>query len=76
MTAEVALLIVPGPDPAGPPAQLLIRSKRPLVIALSTHDIRPREGHGAPVAKDQGILGESVGREAHVTFELTFMPRR
>lgn len=74
-SAEVTLTLVPGPDPAGPPAELLIRSRRPLVIELGTHDIRPREQRGHSIAKDQGVLGDGVGREARVSFELTFTPR-
>lgn len=74
-TAEVALTLVPGSDPAGPPAELLIRSRRPLVVVLGTHDIRPRDARGVLVAKDQAVLGDHVGREARVSFELGFVPR-
>lgn len=74
-TADVALTLVPGPDPTGPPAELLIRSRRPLVVLLGTHDIRPRDARGVLVAKDQAVLGDHVGREARVTFELGFVPR-
>ena len=74
-SADVTLTLVPGPDPAGPPAELLIRSRQPFVIVLGTHDIRPREQRGLSIAKDQGVLGDGVGREARVSFELTFTPR-
>jgi hypothetical protein len=74
-TADVALTLVPGPDPAGPPAELLIRSRRPLVVVLGTHDIRPRNARGVLVAKDQAVLGDQVGREARVTFDFSFTPR-
>lgn len=73
--AGVALTLTPGADPAGPPAELLIRSRRPLVVVLGTHDIRPRDARGVLVAKDQAVLGDHVGREARVTFELRFVPR-
>lgn len=75
VSAEVTLTLVPGPDPAGPPAELLIRSRRPLVVQLGTHDIRPRERRGPTVSKDRAVLGDSVGREARVSFELKFTPR-
>lgn len=74
-SAEVTLTLVPGPDPAGPPAELLIRSRSPLVVQLGTHDIRPRERRGPSVSKDHAVLGDSVGREARVSFELKFTPR-
>lgn len=75
VTAEVTLSLVPGPDPAAPPVQLVIRSRRPLVVSLNTHDIRPRDERGVPVAKDLDLLGDDVGTEAKVSFELVFVPR-
>lgn len=56
---------------AGGPERLLIRSITPLVVSLSTHDIRPRDQRGAPIPSDLELLGQRVGREARVTFELT-----
>ena len=75
VTAELNLSLVPGPDPAAPPVELLIRSRRPLVVSLNTHDIRPRDERGVPVAKDLALLGNDVGTEAKVSFELVFVPR-
>jgi len=75
-SAEVTLMLVPAPEPSGPPAELLIRSRRPLVVELGTHEIRPRDGRGAQVSKDQAVLGDGVGREAKVSFELKFSPQR
>ena len=74
-SADVTLTLVPGADPAGPPVELVIRSRRPLVVVLGTHDIRPRDARGVLVAKDQAVVGDHVGREARVTFELVFVPR-
>jgi len=74
-SAEVTLMLVPAPEPSGPPAELLIRSRRPLVIELGTHEIRPRDGRGAQVSKDQAALGDGVGRQAKVSFELKFTPQ-
>jgi polyisoprenoid-binding protein YceI len=53
------------------PERLQIRSVSPLVVTLSTHDIRPRDHHGAPVARDLELFGQKVGRDARVSFELT-----
>lgn len=74
VTAEVNLSLVPGTDPFGPPAQFVIRSRRPLVVSLSTHDIRPRDERGVPIAKDLALFGDRVGTEAKITFELVFVP--
>jgi hypothetical protein len=73
--ADVSLSLVPGPDPAAPPVEFVIRSRRPLVVSLSTHDIRPRDEHGVPIAKDLPLFGDRVGTEAKVGFELVFVPR-
>ena len=75
VTAEATLALVPGPDPSAAPVELVIRSRRPLVISLNTHDIRPRDERGVPVAKDLALLGDDVGTEAKVSFELVFVPR-
>lgn len=57
--------------PGEPPRRLVIRSRRPLVVSLGVHDIRPRNARGVLVARELSLLGESVGREAKVSFELT-----
>ena len=76
LAADVTLTLVPGPTPDGPPVELVIRSRRPLVVTLGTHDIRPRDERGVPVAKDLPLLGDKVGSEAKVSFELAFAPYR
>ncbi len=73
LTADVSLTLVPGTDPAGPPAELLIRSRKPLVVPLSTHDIIPRDASGVTIAKDLPLIGDKVGSEAKVTFDLVFV---
>ncbi|HEX5099139.1 MAG TPA: hypothetical protein VFV94_06550 [Polyangiaceae bacterium] len=75
-SAEVTLILVPAPEPSAPPAELLIRSRRPLVVGLGTHEIRPRDGRGAQVSTAQSVLVDSVGREAKVSFELKVTPQR
>jgi polyisoprenoid-binding protein YceI len=64
-----------GPLGAPPPRRLVIRSRRPLVVPLGVHDIRPRDTRGVLVARELTLLGESVGREAKVSFELTLAYR-
>jgi polyisoprenoid-binding protein YceI len=75
LTADVTLILVPGPDPAGAPVELVIRSRKPPVVNLSTHDIRPRDPSGIPITKELALLGDKVGTEAKVSFELVFVPR-
>jgi hypothetical protein len=74
LTADVSLTLVPGTDSGGPPAELLIRSRKPLVVPLSTHDIGPRDASGVTIAKDLPLIGDKVGSEAKVTFDLVFVP--
>jgi hypothetical protein len=38
---------------------------------LGVHDIRPRDARGVLVARELALLGEKVGRDAKVSFELT-----
>jgi polyisoprenoid-binding protein YceI len=63
------------PPGAPPPRRLVIRSRQPLVVPLGVHDIRPRDARGVLVARELTLLGESVGREAKVGFELTLVYR-
>jgi hypothetical protein len=67
----VTLEIDAAAAPGEPPGRLVIRSRRPLVVSLGVHDIRPRNARGVLVARELSLLGESVGREAKVSFELT-----
>jgi hypothetical protein len=70
---SVEISVSPRPDALTPaPERLLIRSVAPLVVTLSTHDIRPRDSQGAPITRDLELLGQKVGREARVSFVLTF----
>jgi hypothetical protein len=57
------------------PKSLVIRSRGRLVVTLGVHDIRPRDARGVLVARELALLGENVGREAKVTFELTLALR-
>lgn len=71
----VSLEIEPGTSGAAPPSRLVIRSRAPLVVSLSVHDIRPRDERGVLVARELSLLGESVGRDAKVSFALTLAHR-
>jgi hypothetical protein len=71
---SVEIAVKPAVEPsAGAPERLEIRSVTPLVVTLSTHDIRPRDPHGAPIARDLELFGQKVGREARVSFALTLL---
>lgn len=63
-------------EPGGvPPRELVIRSRKPLVVSLSTHDIRPRDDRGSPLSREASLREDSLGREARVTFELVFVQK-
>jgi hypothetical protein len=68
---SLEIAVSPALEPgARAPDRLEIRSVAPLLVTLAIHDVRPRDAHGAPVARDLGLLGQKVGREARVSFEL------
>lgn len=67
----VEVTVSPALGAGDAPERLQIRSASPLVVTLSTHDIRPRDHHGTPVARDLELFGQKVGRDARVSFELT-----
>jgi hypothetical protein len=52
------------------PERIVVRTTRPVTIALRTHDIQPRDPHGALVAAELGWLGKRVGREARVELDV------
>ena len=76
-TTVVVSLTVPSSadDEMGPPAELVIRSRRPLVVSLGTHDIRPRDDSAVLLPRENALVGDRVGREARVSFELVFVPQ-
>lgn len=59
----------------GVPEQIVIRTRRPFVVSLSTHDIKPRDSHGVFLAQETKLLGVRVGREALVSLELRAQKR-
>jgi len=71
LRVPVSLEIEAAEGDAGPPRRLVIRSQKPLVVSLGVHDIRPRDARGVLVARELTLLGENVGRDAKVSFELT-----
>jgi polyisoprenoid-binding protein YceI len=56
---------------AAGPSRLSIRTRRPLVVSLVAHDILPRDAQGALLADGVRLLGTEVGRDAHITAEIT-----
>jgi hypothetical protein len=74
VSADVGLTLSPGVDAEAAPVEFAIRSRRPLVVNLGTHDIRPRDERGVPIAKDLALVGEKVGSAAKISFELVFAP--
>ena len=69
-TVEISLDL--GEEPDAQSQEFVIRSRKPLVVSLNTHDIRPRDARGSALPREASLLGDSVGREARVTFELVF----
>jgi len=65
------------PGKAGPavrPQRIVLRSLRPLRVALAAHDIKPRDSEGVFVSEGMKLLGVSVGRQARVSLDLTALP--
>ena len=62
------------PQPGARPSALVIRTRRPLVVSLKTHDIKPRDDTGVFVAQDMKLVGSQVSNEARVELELTAKP--
>ena len=62
------------PQPGARPNEVVIRTRRPLVVSLKTHDIKPRDDTGVFLARDMKLVGSQVSPEAHVELELTAKP--
>jgi polyisoprenoid-binding protein YceI len=75
VTLEIEPAAAPTSNETAAPSRLVIRSRAPLVVSLSVHDIRPRDARGVLVARELTLLGENVGRDAKVTFGLTLVKR-
>jgi hypothetical protein len=48
------------------PDRVSVETRRPLRVALATHDIKPRDSAGVFQAQDMKLFGRQVGREARV----------
>lgn len=70
-TSEISVELR-GDDRAQPPPEVVIRSRKPLVISLGTHDLRPRDIRGTPLPRDASLREDGLAREARVTFEFVF----
>jgi hypothetical protein len=65
------------PVPATPgarPARIVIQTRRPLVVSLKAHDIKPRDDTGVFLAQDAKVLGREVGTSAQVHLDLSAKP--
>lgn len=54
--------------------ELIVRTKRPVTIALAEHDIAPRGPRGELRAQDLALIGTKVGKAIKVDCELVFRP--
>jgi polyisoprenoid-binding protein YceI len=54
--------------------EIVVRTRKPLVIKLAEHDIVPRGPAGERRSQDLASLGTTVGREIKVECELSFRP--
>lgn len=69
---SVEIGVTPSPNPAESPAdRLVIRSLGPLVVSLSTHDIRPNRGRSPRATREASSKAREAAEEARVSFELT-----
>jgi hypothetical protein len=57
--------------PEALPARVEVSTRRPVVISLATHDIKPRDASGVFQAQGMKLLGKQVGRDARVTLSAT-----
>lgn len=74
---SVEIGVTPTPNPAESPAdRLVIRSLGPLVVSLSTHDIRPARGPSQRATRDTSPKARGAAEEARVSFELTLERKR
>ncbi|HEY3493051.1 MAG TPA: hypothetical protein VGK73_00120, partial [Polyangiaceae bacterium] len=67
LEAAISVSVPAADDETAPPRELVIRSRRPLVISLGTHDIRPRDDSGVLLPRENSLLGDRVGREVRVS---------
>lgn len=56
--------------PGALPTRIAIQSRRPLVLALNAHDIKPRNESGVFIARDMKLLSREVGQNAACVFEV------
>jgi polyisoprenoid-binding protein YceI len=75
LSTSIRLEVASTQDGNHAPAELVIRSQKPLVVSLGTHDIRPRDESGVLLPREAALIGDTVGREIRVSFELVFVPR-
>lgn len=49
------------------PERVSVESRRPLTVALGSHDIKPRDAAGVFMAQEMKLLGRQVGKDARVS---------
>jgi hypothetical protein len=70
-----ALFHYAAPAAAGSkPTRMTIQTRRPFVVSLTAHDIKPRDDTGVFVAQDMKLLGREVGHNAQVELEVSARP--
>lgn len=57
-------------SPSSTPVRVVIQSRRPLVVPLKAHDVKPRDSTGVFIARDLSLLGTKVANEARVWVDL------
>lgn len=62
------------PSDESGPGKLLIRTRRPLVVSLTSHDILPRDARGTVLTAALSELGSEVGKDARISAELVARP--
>lgn len=66
----------PAPATVGlEPTRITIDSVRPLRVPLAEHEIQPRDAKGRLSSAELELLGQSVGKNAELSFQLVFTRR-
>jgi hypothetical protein len=65
------------PEAAAPdvrPDRIELTSRRPLVVSLAQHEIKPRNAQGVFVAAETKLIGTTIGKDAKVTLSVSLKP--
>jgi hypothetical protein len=61
--------------PADKPKAVAITTKKPLVVVLADHDVKPRDGFGKLAKSSFHLLGTKVADNAEITLQLSGKPQ-